>query len=136
MERPPVPKWFDLLLITSAAWNGMMMGILSLLQVDQFISKFLRPLISRVLITCILPLTAFGIYLGRFLRFNSWEIITDPMPIIYAIGTRIIHPHEHVRTWAFTFLFGGMLYLVYEIIRNAMVYTNARQFRKDSAEKV
>ena len=112
-ERPPVPKWYDLLLVISGAWNGLMLGLVSLLQVEEFLLKHLSEIKVHVLVSISLLLGAFGIYLGRFLRFNSWDVITNPIDLIQALAYRVLYPFEHVGTWAFTFSFGGLLWIIY-----------------------
>ena len=116
-ERPPVPKWFDLLLVTSAAWNGLMLGIVSLLQVEEFLSKHVSALKVNVIMMASIAACAFGIYLGRFSRFNSWDIITNPSKLTKHIGKTILFPQDSIRTWAFTLLFGTMLWLVYSTLK-------------------
>ena len=116
-ERPPIPKWFDLLIITCAAWNGLILGIISLLQVEAFLSRHVSKLKVNVIISSSFLLCGFGIYLGRFLRFNSWDIITDPGSLFTALKYRVFYPHENLRTWGFTFLFGAMLWLFYYTIK-------------------
>ncbi len=116
-ERVPVPKWADLLLVTSAAWNGLILGIVSLLQVETFLLRhFAKPKVN-VVISFTLLLSAFGIYLGRFLRFNSWDVFTKPGVIAHAIQYRVFYPMDNARTWGFTILFGGMLWLSYYTIK-------------------
>lgn len=117
MERPPVPKWFDLLLVTSAAWNGLILGIVSLLQVEDFLSRHFRLIQVRVFVAASLIASAFGIYLGRFLRFNSWNIITKPGDLAYALSDRFLNPFDHPRTWGFTVLFGIFLSIIYFTVR-------------------
>jgi uncharacterized membrane protein len=111
--RSPIPTWFDLLLVTSAAWNGLILGLVSLMNIEMFLTRHF--LIKQVRLFVIISLAAgsFGIYLGRFLRFNSWNVITHPETLIKAIGIRVIHPFEHVRTWGFTILFAVFITLVY-----------------------
>ena len=116
-ERAPVPKWVDLLLVTSAAWNGLILGIVSLLQVEAFLIKHFSIRKVNFIITASLLLSAFGIYLGRFLRFNSWDVVTNPMPLAHALKYRVAYPHENLRTWGFTLLFGGMLWLIYYTVK-------------------
>ncbi|MCW3108208.1 MAG: hypothetical protein JWQ09_2714 [Segetibacter sp.] len=121
-ERPPVPKWFDLLLVTSAAWNGLTIGIVSLLQVEEFLSKRLSPLKVNLVIAAAIISCAFGIYVGRFMRFNSWDILTNPVILFHQVGVRVIYPQNHLGTWAFTVLFATLLWLVYQTMKRLTVF--------------
>jgi uncharacterized membrane protein len=63
---------------------------------------------------------SFGIYVGRFLRWNSWDILTEPLHLIYDIGDRFINPFDHPRTWGMTIFMGiflNMIYLSFRLIR-------------------
>lgn len=110
---PSVSVWFDLILILSFAWTGLLAGMLSLFEVEKFIHP-LFPKIPRSLIpTVLLFLASFGVYIGRFLRWNSWDIISQPFSIIYDIGDRVINPLAHPRTWGMTILLGIFLNIIY-----------------------
>lgn len=112
-DRPPVPGWFDLLLVTTAAWNGLILGIVSLMQVEQYLHDKLNPKwVQFIIITCCV-LCGYGVYIGRYLRFNSWDTITDPGRLLYTIFTHICRPQEHPGTWAFTMAFGAMFGIIY-----------------------
>jgi uncharacterized membrane protein len=125
MERPPVPVWYDLLLFTSAAWNGLIIGIVSLLQVEEFLqNKMPKWLLNLVMSTSILA-CAFGIYLGRFLRFDSRDVLTEPYSLLRQMITQFINPFDHIKTWGFTFLFGTMLWLVFFTIKKLPGFANA-----------
>jgi uncharacterized membrane protein len=116
-ERTPVPKWVDLLLVTSAAWNGLILGIVSILQVESFLLKHYNKLKVDAIITATLLLSAFGIYLGRFLRFNSWDVIAKPGALAHALHYRIVYPFDNLRTWGFTLLFGCLLWMSYYTVK-------------------
>src|SRR6185503_20161926 len=73
-ERPPIPYWFDVLLLFSAALNGLLLGLVSLFTIEGFLAKRYGNRISALLILCSFFLCAFGIYIGRYLRWNSWDI--------------------------------------------------------------
>jgi uncharacterized membrane protein len=121
VEKPPVPKWFDLLLVTSAAWNGLLLGIVSLMQVEQFLSRHLRENWVKTFVIVSFMLCGYGVYLGRYLRFNSWEAVTAPQKLIYTFSHHIFQPQEHVMLWAFTFLFGTMFGIVYFTLKQFSV---------------
>ncbi len=116
-ERPPIPFWYDLLIVTSAAWNGLMLGLISLMQVEQFLLLHLKPLLVKVFVILSFILCGYGIYIGRFLRFNSWDIVTDLDGLFFASFDRIFHPFHHLTTWAFSILFAMMLALFYYSIK-------------------
>ena len=122
-----MPMWFDLLLILSFAWVGLLFGFMSLWDIEKILKQYLIesrlkgllryrfsvPIFSSVL----LFIGSFGIYLGRYLRWNSWDIIAEPFALIYDIGDRFVNPFEHPRTWGVTLLMGLFLNLVYWSLR-------------------
>lgn len=116
-ERPPVPKWFDLLLVTSAAWNGLMIGIVSLMQVEQFLSLHFSSLKVNVSMMIILLSCSYGIYVGRFLRFNSWDIVTNTQALAHQLEKSFLYPRLYLSIWAFTMFFGAFFWLVYQTIK-------------------
>jgi uncharacterized membrane protein len=75
------PKWFDLLLIFSFAWNGILCGIISLRRVESLMILLRGKQFSVFLVFVVMWLCSFGIYIGRFLRYNSWDIITNPFSL-------------------------------------------------------
>ena len=97
-ERLPVPLWFDTILVFSAAINGLIMAYYSLQMIESFLrSKFNKIKTAMILSGCLF-LSSFGVYLGRFLRWNSWDIVNNPMRLGLEIINRFLNPLEHPRT--------------------------------------
>ena len=116
-SRPPLPMWFDLLLVINAAWCGIILGLVSLLQVENFLAKYLKPIWVNCCITGSLLLCGYGIYIGRFLRFNSWDIVTNPVALFTTCMQRVFNPFDYKSTWGFTLLFGISLCLFYYTLK-------------------
>jgi len=112
-ERTPVPKWYDLLLVTSAAWNGLILGFASLLNVEGFLSKTMSRRKVQVFVFSFLALGGYGVYIGRFLRFNSWDVVSDPADLIGESLRHFLLPHHYMHVWRFTFLFSVLLAITY-----------------------
>lgn len=122
-----MPAWFDLLLILSFAWVGLMFGFMSLWDIEKILEnyweesrlrKYLRPSVFiPILSSMLLFVGSFGIYLGRYLRWNSWDILREPLGLIYDIGDRFVNPFAHPRTWGVTLFMGVFLNLVYWSLR-------------------
>lgn len=108
-----VPLWYDLVLILSFAWNGVFLGFLSLSNVQHFIKERTNNITSWIFAFGALCLSAFGIYLGRYLRWNSWSILTQPEKLFWDIIDRIIHPFTHLETLAMTAIFSTFLIIAY-----------------------
>ena len=62
-------------------------------------------------------LTGFGIYLGIYLRFNSWDVVNHPISLVYQITERIFNPMQHPNPWLVTIGFGCLLWLVYKVLK-------------------
>ncbi len=100
-----VPVWYDVLMLVWFGWNGLLLGIISLYFMQEIVNRLLGHLSGWIFVTIVTALSSLGIYVGRFLRWNSWDVVENPLPLANDILDRIIHPLDHPRTLAFTVLF-------------------------------
>ncbi|SFN32024.1 Uncharacterized membrane protein [Chitinophaga sp. YR627] len=122
-EKPPMPKWYDLLLVTTAAWNGLLLGIVSLMQVEQYLLRHMRVRWVRRLVIISFILCGYGVYIGRYLRFNSWDAVTNPQKLLETFAGHLFLPHQHLSAWAFTLSFGAMFGIVYFTLKQFQIAT-------------
>lgn len=111
------PIWFDLILILSFAWTGLVYGFISLMDIEKLLSNHLSKKWVNFLVVSFLFLSSFGIYLGRYLRWNSWDIISNPLGLAGDIFDRFVNPSMHPRTWGMTILMGLLLNMMYFSIK-------------------
>lgn len=112
-QRLPIPFWYDLILVISAAWNGLILGMISLMNVEKFLLRHLKPTWVTICEFLSLLLCSYGIFIGRFLRFNSWNVLTDPRSLVYSSANHLLVPQNYQKLWVFTILFAVMLGLIY-----------------------
>lgn len=113
--KSPVPLWFDLLLLLSSAGLSLHMGMISMRQVHGLIARRTSPSCGWGMVIVTMFATGFGIYLGRYLRWNSWDLITHPFALASDIATRLLHPVRHFEVYAITTGFGVLLVLAYAL---------------------
>src|SRR5688572_1009965 len=112
-ERPPIPYWYDTVLLFSASLNGLVLGFLSVQNIDNSLTKRFNRKKARSILVVSFFLCAFGIYLGRFLRWNSWDIFFNTPQLVDDIADRFLNPFDHFRTWGITAVFGFFLCISY-----------------------
>jgi uncharacterized membrane protein len=123
-QETSVPKWYDAVLLFSCAAIAMVMAFISLLRLEKYLmDKFNGRVVER-LVFFILFLGSFGVYLGRFLRWNSWDIVSNPLGLFFSIGQRFIFPLQHLQTWGITLVFTSSFYLLYLVIKKLPGYIN------------
>jgi uncharacterized membrane protein len=76
--RPPIPRWFDLVLMMSFAWTGLFLGNLSLYLMQEAVRAWRGRAWSWAFAIAMLALGALGVFVGRFWRWNSWQVVTNP----------------------------------------------------------
>ena len=112
-----IPLWFDLVLILSFAWNGCMLVILSVRQMEKILLRRMTIGHELFFLFPVMWLNAWGIYIGRYLRFNSWDVITDPFQLVRDIGGMLLHPLGYHNAWSMIFCFSILLTLMYLTIK-------------------
>ncbi len=110
-QRKPIALWFDLLLLFSFVWNGLLLGILSMRQMEDVISTF-TPKTNFVMVP-VMFLNGLGIYIGRYLRFNSWDILTNPFDLAEQMINLFMFPVHYRYAWAMIIGFSFFLLLIY-----------------------
>lgn len=111
--RSGAPLWFDVVLVSTAAWAGLALGFVSLYLVQAVARRALGALNAWVLVLGVLTLSSFGIYLGRFQRWNSWDVVAQPHGLLADVWSRVADPLAYPRTMAVTVLFTAFLTLTY-----------------------
>jgi uncharacterized membrane protein len=108
-----VSQLYDVVLMSSLVFCGFLAGFSSLYMVHMQLRKRLGERISAELVAAIIFASSFAIYLGRALRWNSWDVVTDPSGIILNVSDRILDPFGYPRALNITGLFFVMLGGIY-----------------------
>jgi len=111
------PKWFDLLLIFSFAWNGIVLGIVSIRRTEIILERITGRSFSLFIIFIVMWLNAFGIYIGRYLRFNSWDILTQPFSLFKEMFEVLFHPLRNKMEWGMIAVYAVFMTVLYVTIK-------------------
>jgi uncharacterized membrane protein len=111
--RASTLKIYDAAMFFAFATCGLAAGFVSLRWMQAFAARGAGLWGSRAFVLAALGLTGFGVYLGRFRRWNSWDVVTDPLALLRDIAARLADPVRHWQTWALTALFAGLLLFLY-----------------------
>ena len=112
-----VPAWFDLLLLLSFGINGMLLGVISLRKIEIVLEKLRGRALPLMFVFVVMFLNAFGIYLGRYLRFNSWDIVTRPFALFEELYLIIANPFDNLMEWGMVGSYAVFMTLIYFIIK-------------------
>ncbi len=97
--------WYDAVLVVAAAAVGLALGFVSLYLVQAVVAERLGKTLGWLLAAGALVLSGIGVYLGRFQRWNSWEVLTEPTKIASGVGTGLLDPLGHTRPLALSAFF-------------------------------
>lgn len=114
---PTVPYWFDIAMYTSCAGTGLLLGWASTSEVQRIVRAHYSNRAAWALALLAQILSGFGIYLGRFMRWNSWDVISNPSQLASDLAARLQSPGGHLQPIAVTFVYGIALALGYLALR-------------------
>jgi uncharacterized membrane protein len=77
-----VEMWRHVLQYGFAAWTGVLLGIVSLRLVHNRIERHFGPLAGWATVVVSVGLCAVGVVIGRFQRWNSWDLVTRPDAVV------------------------------------------------------
>jgi uncharacterized membrane protein len=115
-DSPAAPLWYDALMLASFAWTALVLGFASLYLMQMIWSRAAGPAISWLGVLASLALASFGVYLGRFLGFNSWDALVRPRVVADVIRHDLENPFQHPRLFASLFALTASLTVAYAIL--------------------
>lgn len=95
--------WLNFSFSVCAVFFGVFLGMASLFHVEEALLQK-KPFYMRILFYIVISvLTGFAIYIGRFIRLNSWDVLLNPGELLREVGATI-----NRNTAMLTFLFSSI----------------------------
>ncbi|MBE7435811.1 MAG: DUF1361 domain-containing protein [Anaerolineales bacterium] len=109
--REHVPVWFDTLLINWFAWTGMLLGVYSLFLMQTLVRRAFGRIAGWIFVLIVGTLCGVGTYIGRFLRWNSWDVVFDPVARLGELLTYAMNPS--LQSIMFISIFSSLFIFIY-----------------------
>ncbi|KWX24002.1 hypothetical protein AFM11_11585 [Mycolicibacterium wolinskyi] len=90
--------WRHVLQYGFAAWTGILLGVVSLLLVHQRVDRDLGRVWGWLTVVVSVGLCAIGVVIGRFQRWNSWDLVTRPESVVAATLEWVRSPFAYVQS--------------------------------------
>ena len=109
------PLWYDVIIVGWSSWTGMLLGVISLYLMQDIIVRSFGHTTGWIFVFVISALSSFGIYIGRFVRLNSWDILQNPAETAQEVLGIIVDPSMRLAafTLLYTFFFLFIFLLLY-----------------------
>lgn len=89
-QRPFIPLWYDIALLAFYAATGLLLGYASVADVQRWVAERFSETKAWICSAAALVLCGAGIYIGRFLRWNSWDALINPIEVMASIRGRVV----------------------------------------------
>lgn len=112
---------YDVAMLGSFTANGMFLGFVSLALVHTQLLKRIKRDYAHAIIGGVLLLCSLAIYLGRYLRWNTWDVLVNPAGIFFSVSGQFSQGFVQtalVSTTITFFVLLGSIYLVcWQLVR-------------------
>ncbi|MFO1476065.1 MAG: DUF1361 domain-containing protein [Verrucomicrobiota bacterium] len=105
--------WIDLAMVLTCALTGLVLGFVSLYLMQEIVARRYGRWAGWGFIAVSTALGSFGIFLGRFLRFNSWDVVVSPGRLYQGVGAWTSQFLNYPRTIGFPLAFAAFLFTAY-----------------------
>jgi uncharacterized membrane protein len=120
------PLWFDAVMLTAFAWTGLSLGVASLRTSAAIVRQRVGRVAAIGFVAIVSVLSGYGIYLGRFVRLNSWDIAARPLTALESALAPFAHPFALQRAWTVTIALAALFLVAYVTAGRALGPEEAR----------
>ncbi len=111
-----VPLWYDLIMLITFALAGLFVGFASLFWLHELVTRSWNRLVGWLFVLLTLGLSSFGVYIGRFLRWNSWDLLLNPKVLLHDLADHLLVWTQFRETAVVTLLLTAVFIGAYFII--------------------
>ncbi len=119
-DTPTVDVLYDALMLTSFVITGLMLGYLSLYMFHVELRKRMTAGLAARVIAFVLLACSVAIYLGRGLRWNTWDLFINPAGILFDVSDRLLNPGQHPQTFVTIVTCFILLTMLYVVVENSI----------------
>lgn len=126
---PAANALYDTLVLTSFVYTGVIIGFSSMVLLHMHLQRRFKGSTASFFVGLTLFICSVAIYFGRDLRWNSWDVLTNPGGLLVDISDRIQHltayPEMMVSIAAFFVLLCSIYYLIWRGIHLTSLLGNS-----------
>ncbi len=106
----------DTVMFISFIFNAFLLGVITLYLWHNELRKRWSPRASWLLVSGVLLVTSFAIYIGRDLRWNTWDIVVNPASVLFDVSDRLLNITSHPELFYITFGYFLFVLSVYVVV--------------------
>jgi uncharacterized membrane protein len=111
--RASIPLWYDIGLLAAFAWSGCFLAVASLRAMQNLVATYIGGLAGWLFVVGMIGLNGLGVYMGRFLRWNSWDLFLDPRGVLSDALHIVANPLANRQATGVIGMFGALLLACY-----------------------
>jgi uncharacterized membrane protein len=111
-----IPYFYDVVMFFSLALTGVVLGFASLAWLQEAVEERLGLWPGRLFAAIVIAMASYGVYLGRFLRWNSWDVLAHPFQILFDVLHIAYHPVANFSILAHSAMLTVMLIFAYALL--------------------
>lgn len=117
---------YDAVLFFSVIFNGFSIGFISLVMIHRALLARVRRRDAHILVAGVLLACSFAIYLGRYLRWNTWDVLVNPAGVLFDVSDRVVNPAAHPQAFVTTMTFFILLSSTYGVVWQLITALSAK----------
>jgi len=110
------PIWYDVIMLLWFSWSGLFLGMVSLYLMQNIVMRWSGKVFGWLFVVLATILGSLGVYIGRFISFNSWNVIINPLSMPGRLREHILYAPYKSQITTFSFLFALFFLFVYVML--------------------
>jgi uncharacterized membrane protein len=113
LHQTTAPLWYDGLMISAFAWTALVLGFVSLYLMHTIWRDAIGTATGWFGVICALAVASVGVYIGRFVGYNSWDALLHPETVAHVLRQKLRNPLHNLRLEESLVVLTGFLTVAY-----------------------